>query len=172
MVTLGRRRLSLVARDHLRASLLDADLGISGANFLVADTGSLVIVENEGNIRYSTTTPPIHVALVGMDKLIPKMSDLATFLPLLTTSATGQRAFAYRDVYSSARDLLEAAEGDKAEFRAALERHFEAHRGAVRRAGEHRHPSLLAHQLAQDGLAPLHALFVAIVVLPGLVEHG
>jgi L-lactate dehydrogenase complex protein LldF len=100
------RWLSLVARDHLRGRLLDADLGISGANFLVCDTGSLVIVENEGNIRYTTTTPPVHVALVGIDKLIPKMTDLATFLPLLTGSATGQRATSYVTILSGALSEL------------------------------------------------------------------
>jgi len=96
------RWLSMKAREHLRGRLLDADLGITGANFLIAETGGVAIVENEGNIRFTTTTPPIHVVLAGIDKLIPKLTDLATFLPLLTRSATGQRATSYVQVLSGA----------------------------------------------------------------------
>jgi L-lactate dehydrogenase complex protein LldF len=94
--------LSLKAREHLRHRLLDADLGITGANFLIAETGGAAIVENEGNIRFTTTTPPIHVVVAGIDKLIPKLTDLATFLPLLSRSATGQRATSYVQVLSGA----------------------------------------------------------------------
>ncbi|MEN8151930.1 MAG: lactate utilization protein B [Planctomycetota bacterium] len=94
------RWLSLKAREHLRHRLLDADLGITGANFLIAETGGAAIVENEGNIRFTTTTPPVHVVVAGIDKLIPKLTDLATFLPLLTRSATGQRATSYVQVLS------------------------------------------------------------------------
>jgi L-lactate dehydrogenase complex protein LldF len=92
--------LSLKAREHLRDRLRDADLGISGGNFLVAATGTVVTVENEGNIRFSTTTPPVHVALVGIEKMIPSLADLGTFLPLLTRSATGQRITTYVSMFS------------------------------------------------------------------------
>ena len=92
--------LSLQARERLRPALLDADLGISGANFLVADTGSVVLIENEGNIRYTTTTPKIQIAIAGIEKLIPSLADLATFLPLLPRSATGQGATSYVSMIS------------------------------------------------------------------------
>ncbi len=92
--------LSLEARAHLRPRLLDADVGITGANFAVAETGTLVLVENEGNIRYTTTSPPLQIALVGIEKVVPRLEDLATLLPLLTRSATGQRATAYVSLIS------------------------------------------------------------------------
>ncbi len=82
--------LAATARRALRERFLSADMGITGANFLVAETGSVVLVENEGNIRLSTSIPRVHVALVGIEKLLPRMSDLATFLQLLARSATGQ----------------------------------------------------------------------------------
>ncbi len=88
------RRLSLSARETLRSRLLEADLGVTGANFLVAETGTVVLVENEGNIRFTTTTPPVVVAVAGIDKVIPRLADLGILLPLLTRSATGQRAAA------------------------------------------------------------------------------
>jgi L-lactate dehydrogenase complex protein LldF len=66
-------------------------MGISGANFVVAETGTLALIENEGNIRLSTSAPRIHVALVGLEKLLPRFSDLAIFLQLTARAATGQR---------------------------------------------------------------------------------
>jgi L-lactate dehydrogenase complex protein LldF len=69
---------------------LEADLGISGANFLVAETGTVALMENEGNIRLSTSLPRVHVAFVGIEKLLPRLADLAGFLQLLPRSATGQ----------------------------------------------------------------------------------
>ena len=70
-------------------------MGVSGANFAVAETGTIVIVENEGNARMTTTVPRIHVALVGIEKLIPKYEDLSLFLTLLARSATGQKSSTY-----------------------------------------------------------------------------
>ncbi|MFO0972701.1 MAG: LUD domain-containing protein [Phycisphaerae bacterium] len=83
------------ARKALRGRFLSADLGVSGANFAVAESGSLVLVENEGNIRLSTALPRTHVAIVGIDKLIPRLADLGLFLTLLPVSATGQRQTTY-----------------------------------------------------------------------------
>ena len=80
--------------------LLAADLGITGANFLVAETGTVVLLENEGNIRFTTTSPETHIVLAGVEKILPRMEDLATFLPLLPRSATGQRATAYVSLVS------------------------------------------------------------------------
>jgi L-lactate dehydrogenase complex protein LldF len=78
------------AREILRPHFLDADMGITGANFLVAETGSSMIVTNEGNGRMTTTMPKVHVAIAGIEKIIPTMEDASLLLRLLTRSATGQ----------------------------------------------------------------------------------
>lgn len=83
--------LASIARQLLREGFLKADMGISGANFVVAETGTIALIENEGNIRLSTSTPRIHVALVGIEKLLPRFSDLGVFLSLTARAATGQR---------------------------------------------------------------------------------
>jgi L-lactate dehydrogenase complex protein LldF len=83
--------LAAVARSLLRDGFLNADMGISGANFLVAETGTIALIENEGNIRLSTSAPRVHVAFVGIEKLLPRFSDLSTFLSLTSRAATGQR---------------------------------------------------------------------------------
>lgn len=82
--------LAAEARRVLRRAFLAADMGITGGNFLVAETGTVVLVENEGNIRLTTSAPRVHVALVGIEKLLPRFSDLATFLQLISRAATGQ----------------------------------------------------------------------------------
>ena len=82
--------LAGAARRILRGAFLTAELGISGANFLVAETGSIALIENEGNIRMSTSLPRVHVALVGIEKVVPKLSDLSAFLQITSQSATGQ----------------------------------------------------------------------------------
>ncbi|MEQ9618661.1 MAG: LutB/LldF family L-lactate oxidation iron-sulfur protein [Deltaproteobacteria bacterium] len=87
--------LTKVAREKLRGEFLNAGMGISGANFGVADTGTIVIVENEGNARLTTTVPPVHVALMGIEKTIPRYEDLSLFLTLLARSATGQKSSTY-----------------------------------------------------------------------------
>ncbi len=70
-------------------------MGISGVNFAVAETGTLVLVENEGNVRMTTTLPRVHVALMGIEKVVPPLEDLAVLLPLLALSATGQKMSVY-----------------------------------------------------------------------------
>lgn len=99
----GINELTLIARRRLRSMFLEADLGFSGANFLVADTGSIVLVENEGNIRFSTSLPRVHVAIVGMEKIVPRERDLGIFLPLLIRSATGQKMSSYVSVITGPR---------------------------------------------------------------------
>jgi L-lactate dehydrogenase complex protein LldF len=89
-----------IARAVLREKFLAADIGISGANFLVADSGAVVIVENEGNARLTTTAPKIHIAVAGIEKIIPRAQDLATFLKLLARSATGQLLSVYTSFLS------------------------------------------------------------------------
>ncbi len=87
--------MAQAARETMREKFLQADMGITGANFLVAETGTLVIVTNEGNGRFCTSAPRIHVALTGMEKVIPSLEDLAIFLRLLPRAATGQRISSY-----------------------------------------------------------------------------
>ncbi len=88
-------QLTMQARAHLRDKFREAEIGLSGVNFAIASTGRLVIVENEGNNRLSTTAPRIHIAVMGLEKLIPDEKHLAVFLPLLAGSATGQRVTTY-----------------------------------------------------------------------------
>jgi L-lactate dehydrogenase complex protein LldF len=95
--------MARVAREALRDKFLQADLGISGANFLVAETGTLVIITNEGNGRLCTSAPRIHVGITGMEKVIPSLQDLAVFLRLLPRAATGQRLTSYVSMVSSPR---------------------------------------------------------------------
>ncbi len=87
--------LTRVARQELREKFLRADMGISGANFAVAETGTIVLITNEGNGRLITTMPRIHVALMGMEKVIPSMTDLMVFLRTLPRAATGQKLSSY-----------------------------------------------------------------------------
>ena len=95
--------MAAAARIALREKFLEADLGISGANFLVAETGTLVIITNEGNGRLSTSAPRIHVGITGMEKVIPSMQDLAVFLRLLPRSATGQGITSYVSMVTGPR---------------------------------------------------------------------
>jgi L-lactate dehydrogenase complex protein LldF len=92
-----------IARAVLRQKFLDADIGISGANFLVADSGAVVIVENEGNARLTTSAPKIHIAVAGIEKVIPRAQDLVTFLKLLARSATGQLLSVYTSFLAGPR---------------------------------------------------------------------
>lgn len=96
-------KLTMTARGILRQKFLAADIGVSGANFLLADTGAVTIVENEGNARLSTTLPKIHIAIAGIEKLIPRAQDLPVFLRLLTGSSSGQRLTVYTSVLSGPR---------------------------------------------------------------------
>ena len=96
-----------IARAVLRQKFLSADIGLTGANFLVADSGAVVLVENEGNARLSTTAPRVHVAIAGLEKLIPRAQDLAVFLKLLGRSATGQPLTVYTSFLSGPRRSTE-----------------------------------------------------------------
>lgn len=87
--------LTRIAREELREKFLRADIGITGANFAVAETGTLVLVTNEGNGRMTTSLPRVHVAVMGVEKVIPSMTDLMVFLAILAKSATGQKLSVY-----------------------------------------------------------------------------
>lgn len=85
-------------RDRLRNKFMKADVGITGGNFLVADAGALILVENEGNGLLSYAFPKVHIAVVGIEKIIPSLDDLDLFLPLLATYGTGQKITAYNNL--------------------------------------------------------------------------
>jgi L-lactate dehydrogenase complex protein LldF len=97
--------LTKIARIALREKFLEAGMGITGANFLVADSGAIVLVENEGNARLSSTAPKIHVAVSGIEKIVPRAQDLAVFLKLLARSATGQPLSVYTSFLTGERDV-------------------------------------------------------------------
>jgi len=98
-----REALCEYAREHLRDRFLAADMGVSGANFVAADTGTIVLVTNEGNGRMCTSLPRIHVCVMPVEKVIPRFADLGTLLPLLTRSATGQQLSAYVSMITGPR---------------------------------------------------------------------
>jgi L-lactate dehydrogenase complex protein LldF len=89
-------RLTSTARATLRDRFAAADAGISGVNFAIAETGTIVIVENEGNIRLTTSLPRVHIAVMGIEKILPKFADLDVFLKLLPRSGTGQSLTTYQ----------------------------------------------------------------------------
>ena len=93
--------LTNTARKVLREVFLTADIGVSGVNFGVVETGTLALVTNEGNGRMCTTVPPVHVALMGIERLVPTFDDLALFLSLLARSATGQKLSVYTSLINS-----------------------------------------------------------------------
>jgi L-lactate dehydrogenase complex protein LldF len=107
--------ITAVARERLRREFLSAGMGVTGANFAVAETGTIVLVENEGNIRLSTQVPRVHVAVVGIEKVIPRFEDLSVFLRLLPRSGTGQKQTAYISFLNGPRRAgRSSAEGEAA----------------------------------------------------------
>jgi L-lactate dehydrogenase complex protein LldF len=99
----GIDELCLEARAELRTHYLTADMGISGGNFFVAETGSVVLVTNEGNATLTTTLPKVHVAISGIEKVVPTLEDIATLMRLLPRSATGQSISNYVDVLTGVK---------------------------------------------------------------------
>ncbi len=95
--------LTMIARRALREKYITADIGITGANFAVAETGMISITENEGNARLTAALPKIMITLMGIEKVLPKMEDLALFLPMLATMGTGQALTGYNTMYSGPR---------------------------------------------------------------------
>lgn len=96
-------RLTAIAREHMRRKFRGADLGISGANFLIAETGSIVVCTNEGNADLAMGCPPVHIAFVGIEKLIPRLEHLPVFLKLLARSATAQPLTIYTTLITGPR---------------------------------------------------------------------
>jgi len=95
--------LNQIARRHLRSIFLEADMGVSGVNFGVAESGSICLVTNEGNGRLTTTAPRIHVAVMGMERIVPTFGDLAVMLEVLARSSTGQRLSTYTNIVTGPR---------------------------------------------------------------------
>lgn len=95
--------LNRIARDHLREVFLRADAGISGVNIAVAESGSIVLVENEGNGRMTTTTPRVHIAVMGMERIVSRWEDASVVLEVLARSATGQHLSVYSNVITGPR---------------------------------------------------------------------
>jgi L-lactate dehydrogenase complex protein LldF len=99
----GIEELCLEARGVLRQHYLTADMGISGGNFFVAETGSVVLVTNEGNATLTTTLPKVHVAISGIEKIVPTLEDVATLMRLLPRSSTGQSISNYVDILTGTK---------------------------------------------------------------------
>jgi L-lactate dehydrogenase complex protein LldF len=97
------KSMTMRARQHLRQRFRRADFGITGGNFLVAESGKICVVENEGNARLGMTVPRVLVSLVGIEKLVPRMVDLSVMLKLLARSATGQAMTVYTSIFGGPR---------------------------------------------------------------------
>jgi len=91
-------QLTLVAREKLREKYVQAEIGITGANFIISDSGAIAVTENEGNARLSCAFPKTHIVIAGIEKVIPSLTDLGLFWPLLATYGTGQRVTVYNTI--------------------------------------------------------------------------
>src|SRR5687768_17512673 len=100
---LTAEQLTLVARERLREKYVQAEIGVTGANFILADIGGVAVSENEGNARLSNAFPKTHIVITGIEKVIPSMNDLALFWPLLATYGTGQWITSYNTIISGPR---------------------------------------------------------------------
>lgn len=106
-IDLTPNELTLVAREKLREKYMAAQIGITGANFIIADIGGIAITENEGNARLSCAWPKTHIVVAGIEKLIPSMTDLALFWPLLATYGTGQKMTVYSSIVTGPKQVNE-----------------------------------------------------------------
>lgn len=104
---LSPEQLTLIAREKLRDKYVQAEIGITGANFLVADIGGVAVTENEGNARLSCAWPKTHIVIAGIEKVIPSMTDLGLFWPLLSTFGTGQKITVYNTIITGPRQAGE-----------------------------------------------------------------
>lgn len=96
-------QLTIVARHKLREKYVQAEVGVTGANFIISDIGGISITENEGNARLSCAFPKTHIVVVGIEKMLPSVSDLALFWPLLSTFGTGQKVTVYNSIITGPR---------------------------------------------------------------------
>jgi len=102
------KQITVFVRELLRKKYQQADAGITGANFLIADTGSIALTENEGNTLMSIAFPKVHIAIAGIEKVIPSLSDLDLFWPLLATHGTGQNITVYNSILSGPKSEQES----------------------------------------------------------------
>jgi L-lactate dehydrogenase complex protein LldF len=100
-------QLTLKAREILREKYVQAEVGVTGANFIIADTGAIAVTENEGNGRLSCAFPKTHIAIVGIEKMLPSLKDLGLFWPLLSTFGTGQNITVYNSIIAGPRQANE-----------------------------------------------------------------
>ena len=100
-------QLTLTARAKLREKYVQAEVGVTGANFIISDIGGIAVTENEGNARLSAAFPKTHIVIAGIEKVIPSMTDLALFWPLLATFGTGQRVTVYNTIITGPRQEKE-----------------------------------------------------------------
>jgi L-lactate dehydrogenase complex protein LldF len=100
---LSPEQLTLVAREKLREKYVQAEIGITGANFIISDIGGIAVTENEGNARLSCAFPKTHIVIAGLEKVIPSMTDLGLFWPLLATYGTGQKLTVYNTIVTGPR---------------------------------------------------------------------
>jgi L-lactate dehydrogenase complex protein LldF len=102
-INLSPEELTLVARKNLREKYTQAEIGITGANFILSDIGGIAVTENEGNARLSASMPNTHIVIVGIEKMIPSINDLGLFWPLLSTFGTGQQITVYNSIITGPR---------------------------------------------------------------------
>ncbi|HMT74729.1 MAG TPA: LutB/LldF family L-lactate oxidation iron-sulfur protein [Chitinophagaceae bacterium] len=100
-------QLTLVARKVLREKYVQAEVGVTGANFIISDVGGIALTENEGNARLSCAWPKTHIVIAGIEKVIPSMADLGLFWPLLSTYGTGQKVTVYNTIITGPRQSNE-----------------------------------------------------------------
>jgi L-lactate dehydrogenase complex protein LldF len=106
-INLTPEALTLVARKNLREKYSTAEIGISGANFIIADIGGIALTENEGNARLSVSMPKTHIVIVGIEKVIPSITDLSLFWPLLSSYGTGQQLTVYNSIITGPKQYSE-----------------------------------------------------------------
>lgn len=104
---LSPEELTQVARIKLREKYVQAEVGVTGANFIIADIGAIAVTENEGNARLSCAFPKTHIVVVGIEKMIPSIHDLPLFWPLLSTYGTGQRVTVYNSIVTGPKQAAE-----------------------------------------------------------------
>ncbi len=106
-IDLTPEQLTLKAREILREKYVEAEVGVTGANFIISDIGAIAVTENEGNGRLSCAFPKTHIAIVGIEKVIPSLTDLGLFWPLLSTFGTGQKITVYNSIIAGPRQANE-----------------------------------------------------------------
>ncbi len=102
-INLTPEELTMVARKNLREKYVQAEIGVTGANFILSDIGGIALTENEGNARLSAAWPKTHIVIVGIEKVLPSMNDLGLFWPLLSTFGTGQQVTVYNSIITGPR---------------------------------------------------------------------